>query len=62
MFKRNFNSNTKLQLWGWVLFVLCAGLYLAANIEAKSTLGIIGSIVFLVACFVFMIPLMREAR
>ncbi|MCB9454473.1 MAG: cytochrome oxidase subunit III [Anaerolineaceae bacterium] len=60
MSKRNSSENTRLQLWGWVLFVLCAGLYLAANIEAKSTLGIIGSIVFLVACFVFMIPLMRS--
>ncbi len=60
MFKRNLSENARLQLWGWVLFVLCAGLYLAANIEAKSTLGIIGSVVFLVACFVFMIPLLRS--
>lgn len=56
----NPNANRQLQIWGWVLFVLCAVLYLGANIEAHSTLGIIGSVVFLAACAVFMIPLLRR--
>lgn len=55
-----------LHLIGWILFLICAVLFLAAGIRAADPLLIVGSVVFLVACVVFLIPLVsggrREAR
>ncbi len=50
----------KFQLWGWGLFILCALLYTASSLESGSILGLLGSGVFLIACFVFLIPLLRR--
>jgi hypothetical protein len=50
----------KFQLWGWALFIFCALLYTASSLESGSVLGLMGSVVFLVACFVFLIPLLRR--
>ena len=47
-------------LWGWMLFVVCAGFFIASAAESGSTLGIIGSIIFLVACLVFIAPLVSK--
>ena len=38
---------------GWVLFTLCAVFYSAANIRARDWLSLAGSLLFLLACFVF---------
>lgn len=48
----------KMQLIGWVLFVLCAVAYIIASLESQSLSSLIGSAVFLVACVFFMIPLL----
>ena len=45
------------QLAGWVLFIVCAGFFIASAIQNHDALYLIGSIVFLVACIVFIIPL-----
>ncbi len=45
------------QLLGWVLFVACAGCYIAANIRSGDRLSLAGSILFLLACMVFLAPL-----
>jgi hypothetical protein len=42
--------------------VICAGLFIAASIESKSTLSLIGSIVFLVACLVFIYPIVAKPQ
>lgn len=52
----------KFQLWGWILFLVCAGFFIASSVESRSILGLIGSIIFLVACVVFMIPLVRKRK
>ncbi len=52
----------KFHIWGWILFVICAVFYMASSIESRSMLSLAGSIVFLVACIVFMIPLVKKAR
>ena len=46
----------KCQLWGWVLFITSSVFYGAASIRTGDLLGILGSLFFLVACFVFLIP------
>ena len=48
----------KYGLIGWILFVTCAVLYLEAAIEWASLTSIIGSLVFLLACLVFMVPML----
>ena len=49
-------------LWGWLLFLVCACFFLIAAIRNADMLGIIGSAVFLAACFLFLIPLLKKRR
>ena len=44
----------RLELWGWVLFTLCAVLFLAAAIRDRDLLIGAASVVFLVACVLFL--------
>ena len=50
------------QVLGWILFITCAIFYLAAGIRARDLLSILGSLIFLVACFVFLIPYLFPDR
>lgn len=40
---------------GWVLFTLCALVYIVANIQSRDWLSLFGSIFFLLACFLFIL-------
>jgi hypothetical protein len=51
----------KFQLWGWLLFVVCAILFVAASIKNKDALTLMGSLCFLIACVIFLIPLVSSA-
>jgi predicted membrane channel-forming protein YqfA (hemolysin III family) len=58
-----YDGNTgesKFHLWGWILFVVCAGFFIASAVDSGSVIGLIGSIVFLFACLVFIAPLVRR--
>jgi predicted membrane channel-forming protein YqfA (hemolysin III family) len=46
----------RFHLWGWLLFVVCAGFFIASSVESSDILGLIGSIIFLIACVVFIVP------
>jgi len=48
------------QLFGWILFVICALLFLTSSLRNGDTLAFLGSLIFLVACFVFMVPLCKS--
>jgi len=50
---------SKFQLWGWILFMVCAFFFIAQSIVNGSALGLVASIIFLVACVVFIIPLVQ---
>ncbi len=52
--------NLKFELWGWILFILCAGFFIASGIKNQDLFSLIGSIIFLIACLVFIIPLMTK--
>jgi hypothetical protein len=56
------NRERKFHLGGWILFLVCAGFFIASSIDQNSILGLIGSIIFLVACVVFIIPLMIKGK
>ena len=49
-------------LGGWLLFILCAVFYLASSLKNHDPLAIIGSVLFLVACLVFMVPIVRPDK
>jgi hypothetical protein len=50
----------RFHLCGWLLFVVCAGFFIASSIGSNDILGLIGSIIFLIACFVFIVPLVMK--
>jgi len=49
-------------LIGWILFVICAVLFIASSLKNHDTLAFMGSVVFLIACFVFLIPIFRTLK
>ena len=50
----------KFQLWGWILFLVCAGFFIASSVAGGDISGIIGSFIFLAGCVVFIIPLVKK--
>jgi hypothetical protein len=46
----------KLQIFGWVLFILSACGFIASSLRSGDVLGLIGGVLFLLACVVFLIP------
>lgn len=52
------NRSQKFQLWGWILFIICAGFFMASSIHNQDMLGLVASLIFLIACVVFIIPLL----
>ena len=47
-------------LWGWILFILCAVLFIASGVINRDALTTVGSAFFLIACFLFLIPLVKN--
>jgi len=47
-------------LWGWVLFIFSAIFFIASSIRADDPVSLVGGLLFLVACFVFLAPLVAE--
>ncbi len=50
----------RLDLWGWILFLLCALLFGAAGLRDGDVLMTVGSVFFLVACVLFLVPYVRR--
>jgi hypothetical protein len=46
----------RLQILGWVLFIVSALAFIASSIKNGDMFGLVGGIFFLLACFVFLIP------
>ncbi|MEE8391063.1 MAG: hypothetical protein V3S14_09750 [Anaerolineae bacterium] len=56
------NRELKLNLWGWIIFMLCSVLFIASSIRNHDTLSLVASILFLAGCVIFMIPLVVTIR
>ena len=54
------NTQLRFQLWGWILFILSAIFFMTASIRAQDPVSLIGGTLFLVACFVFLAPLLVQ--
>ena len=50
----------RFQLWGWILFIFSALFFMASSIRTGDPVSLIGGLLFLVACFVFLVPLVAE--
>jgi hypothetical protein len=50
----------RFQLWGWILFIASAIFFMASSIRAGDPLSLIGGAFFLLACFIFMAPLLNQ--
>ncbi|WP_419659170.1 hypothetical protein [Desulfosarcina variabilis] len=60
MQKKKDDLEIKIQLFGWILFIICALLFMAASLKNQDVLTFAGSLIFLVACIVFLIPLVKR--
>ena len=52
----------KYQLAGWIIFIVCAIFFIASSLKNRDTLTFIGGVIFLIACIVFLIPLVRRNK
>jgi len=53
-------TQQRFHLWGWILFIGSAMFFMAASLQAGDPLSLIGGVLFLVACFVFLVPLLAQ--
>jgi hypothetical protein len=53
---QNHRRDIHLQIVGWVLFIICALLFILSSLKNHDALSLAASLVFLFACFRFMIP------
>ena len=54
------DRDKRFQLYGWLLFLVCSFFFIADSSIAGDPLGVAGSVVFLLGCVVFLIPLVRK--
>ncbi len=48
----------KYALAGWLLFIVSAGFFIASAVQHGDWLAGLGGLFFLIACFVFLLPLL----
>ena len=53
-------TQQRFQLWGWILFIASAIFFMASSIRAGDPLSLIGGAFFLLACFIFLAPLLNQ--
>jgi len=56
------NRATGFVMGAWIAFIVCGGFFIVASVKAGSTLFLIGSVIFLAACVVFIIPLIKKGN
>jgi len=49
-------------LAGWILFSVSALFFIAASIRAGDMFALAGGVLFLIACGVFLVPLLRNRK
>ena len=60
--KVNRDMETRYHIAGWAIFVVCAVLFIVSALKSGDAIGLAGSIVFLLGCMVFIIPLIQRKR
>ena len=52
-------GDRKFELWGWWLFIVSAVFFVASTARSGDVLALLGSVFFLFACIVFLVPHMQ---
>ena len=52
--------NGTINLIGWLLFVASALAFITSSLRSGDTAGLVGAVLFLVACLLFLIPFFRR--
>ncbi len=60
MSRRPHPRDRQLQIGGWLLFIASALCFTLASWQQGDPLSLTGSLLFFIACFVFLIPLWRS--
>jgi uncharacterized membrane protein len=60
--KNQIGQEIKYQLAGWILFIICAIFFVASGLKNHDIYTLIGGVIFLIACIVFLIPLVRSNK
>jgi hypothetical protein len=50
------------EILGWVLFVLSALGFIVSSLRLGDLAGLLGGVLFLAGCLVFLLPLIRRPR
>lgn len=50
---------TRLDFWGWLLFLACALVFVGVGLRDGDAAMVVGSLLFVVACVLFLIPYTR---
>jgi hypothetical protein len=58
----SIRRKSQFEFTGWLIFVASAICYIAASIPTGDPFSIAGGVLFLVACIVFMIPMLQQHR
>ena len=56
------DGDRKFEIWGWCLFMMSAVFFVASTARSGDVLGFFGSLFFLFACIVFLVPYLRAAE
>ena len=59
---QRLSAKLRLQLYGWILFIACALLFILQSFLNQDLLLLVASILFLVACLLFLVPLINSWR
>lgn len=62
--KHNLNERAqhRSQVIGWLLFIASALFFTVSTLKNGDVLGVCGSLLFLVACFIFLRPLIQQRK
>ena len=56
------DRNWSFEVWGWCLFIVSAVFFVASTARSGDMLGLFGSLFFLIACVVFLVPCLRRVE
>ncbi len=62
MAREGGDRDRKLEMWGWCLFIVSAAFFVASTARSGDVLGLLGSLFFLVACIVFLVPYLKPVE
>jgi len=54
------NQKNFYEMMGWSLFLICAVLFILSGLKNNDILLSIGSVIFLIACIIFLIGLIKS--